>query len=37
MLEKRLNALEIFNQAKNPEWPGGSNLLESIKQKNQQK
>ena len=30
MLEKRLNALEIFQQAKDPEWPGRSDLLESI-------
>jgi Fe-S cluster assembly protein SufB len=30
MLEKRLNALEIFKQAKDPEWPGRSDLLESI-------
>ena len=30
MLEQRLNALEIFQQAKDPEWPGRSDLLEDI-------
>ena len=30
MLDKRLQALEIFRESKNPQWPGGSDLLGEI-------
>ena len=30
MLDKRMQALEIFRESKNPKWPGGSDLLGEI-------
>ena len=30
MYDKRMQALEIFQELKNPKWPGGSDLLEKI-------
>tara|TARA_B100001142_G_scaffold319502_1_gene363074 strand:- start:7471 stop:8913 length:1443 start_codon:yes stop_codon:yes gene_type:complete len=30
MLDKRMQALEIFQESKNPKWPGGSDLLGEI-------